>query len=143
MLWLPLLTSPFTRSGDGSPFGDMLTSISSCVAELGKLVVLPSPRPGPDVDVFGSRPFTRNRTAPASPELTTRVSSFARTGSHPAIKISEDMETDLPPIPNHEIHLFLYSNAIPALPDQLFELMNLTILSLRKFFIDTLFWATI
>jgi hypothetical protein len=128
--------------------GSKLRNISPAIGEVNKLVVLSPHTPTMDVDVFGSSPspsrsFSRNRTVPANPVhpgFVNRTRIVSRTSSQPALKAGWAAEENLPPRPTHAIHMFLYSNAIADLPDRLFELMNLTVLTLSTFILAIFFF---
>lgn len=122
-----------------------LTEISRCVADLKNLVVLPCPPPLPtsnnaNNDESTSRQLERTSTSTGlgstlGPPV--RITSWSRVASEPkdVFNSSPSMSTCSapPPTPLHEIHIFLAGNAIAKLPDELFEVANITILSLRKF----------
>jgi hypothetical protein len=139
------LTKAVIHSGEG------MQEISPCIADLNNLVVLQSspvcsPPPLTTLSSYvprsqmqmptSPRQFGRTSTVPASSSplaaltLSERQGSFSRTASSPhALAEREKLR---PQQPMHEFHIFLASNQISHLPEELFLLTSLTILTLRK-----------
>jgi hypothetical protein len=123
-----------------------LTEISRCVADLKNLVVLPCPPAlsicnNADNDESASLRQLERASTSTVPISTlgppVRITSWSRVASEPNDVFNSPPSTSTPsalsPTPLHEMHMFLAGNAIAKLPDELFEVANITILSLRKF----------
>lgn len=129
----------YSRTDSATDVGLKLKTIPPTIHDLTKITILskfaPPPPPAegnPHKAPFNARRLERIQTAPASAFVQGGSRGLARQGSETLAQSSAAARAPPPPPPRHEIHLFLSSNVISVLPPELFEVKNLTVLTLRQ-----------